>query len=79
MEIRVLGPGCPKCKKLEELAIQAASQLNVPADIQKVTDIIKMSEYGIMSTPALIINGKVKSVGKVPNVAQIMEWIKEEM
>ncbi|RKZ30991.1 thioredoxin family protein [bacterium] len=79
MEIRILGGGCSRCKMLEQNAFQAATKLNVAADIQAITDINEISKYGVMSTPALVINGKVKSVGKVPNVAQVMELIKEEM
>ena len=79
MEIKVLGGGCPRCKSLEANVFQAANKLGVPADIQKVTDIVEISKYGIMSTPGLIINGKIKSVGKIPNVEEIIEWIKEEM
>ena len=79
MEIRILGGGCARCKTLEQNVFQAAAKLNIPADIQAITDIIEISKYGVMSTPALVINGKVKTVGKVPNVAQVIELIREEM
>jgi len=79
MKIKILGVGCSKCKQLEANAIEAAKRLGVQATIVKVTDITKITEYGVMSTPGLVIDGKVKSVGKVPNVAKIVEWIKEEM
>ncbi len=79
MEIRILGAGCARCKSLEENVFQAVSRLNIAADIQPITDIVEISKYGVMSTPALVINGKVKSVGRVLNVAQVMELIKEEM
>jgi len=79
MQIKILGAGCAKCKQLEANAIEAAKQLGLQVEIEKVTDITKIAEHGVMSTPGLVINGKVKSVGKVPNVAQVMELIKEEM
>ncbi len=79
MKISILGVGCPKCKQLEANTIEAAKQLGIQAEIEKVTDITKIAEYGVMSTPGLVIDGKVKSVGKVLNVAQVMELLKEKV
>jgi len=78
MEIRILGPGCPRCGEVEKRTINALAELNVGADVQKVTDIKKISEYKIWATPALVINGKVKCSGRIPSLEEIKIWIKEE-
>jgi len=75
MKIEILGSGCPKCKKLEENARIAAEKIT-KAEIVKVTEIDKIIEYGVMSTPALVIDGKVKSSGRIPGVEEIQEWLK---
>jgi len=76
MKIEILGSGCPKCKALEENARKAVSLLGIKADILKVTDIGKIIEYGVMSTPALAIDGKVKSSGRIPDVEEIKKMLK---
>jgi small redox-active disulfide protein 2 len=73
MDIKVLGTGCAKCKTLEKKTHQAVSELNLDADIEKVEDIQKIMEYGILHTPGLVINGKIVLSGKVPKVAQLKE------
>ena len=78
MMIKVLGTGCPKCKELENRTMNALAEINVPADVEKVTDIKKIMEYGILSTPGLVINGKVKSSGRIPRPEEIKAWILEE-
>lgn len=78
MEIRILGPGCPRCGEVEKRTINALAELNIGADVQKVTDIKKISEYKIWATPALVINGKVKCSGRIPSLEEIKNWIKEE-
>lgn len=65
MKIEILGTGCPKCKKLAENAAQAVKVLGVDADIVKVTEIQEIIKRGVMMTPALAVDGEVKSVGKV--------------
>ena len=75
MKIEILGMGCPKCKKLFENAQTAAKELNVQADIVKVEDIQQIVNHGVMTTPALVIDGKVKTAGSVPDVAKIKELI----
>ncbi len=77
MEIKVLGPGCPKCKQTEEIVRQAVAEEGVAADIEKVTDVMKIAGYGVFGTPAVIIDGEVKSVGKVPKKEDIKTWIKK--
>jgi small redox-active disulfide protein 2 len=76
MKIEILGTGCSKCKTLEEAAKQAVAQSGIFAQIEKVEDIMKIMEYGVMSTPALVIDGKVMSTGKVLSVHEIVEMIK---
>lgn len=75
MKIEILGTGCPKCKKLYENVEEAVEQKNIHAELSKVTEINKIMEYGVMITPALVIDGNVKSAGKVPTVEEIKEWI----
>lgn len=78
MKIEILGTGCSKCKTLEEAAKQAVAQSGQFAQIEKVEDIMKIMEYGVMSTPALAIDGKVLSTGKVLSVTEIIEMIKAQ-
>jgi len=66
-DIKVLGTGCPKCKALEKAVINSLSELNIQADVSKVEDIIEIMQYGVMHTPALVINGKVVLSGRLPN------------
>lgn len=70
-KIEILGPGCPKCKKLEEETRVAAYELGLECQIEKVTDIQKITSYSVMMTPALVVDGVVKVVGKVPSVEAI--------
>jgi len=73
--IQVLGPGCPKCAKLKENAETAAESAGIEATIEKVTDINVMMGFGIMMTPALVIDGEVKSVGKVLSPDEIKKLL----
>jgi len=75
MEIKILGTGCPRCKALEQYTRNAVSELGIPADIEKVEDIAKIMEYGILHTPGLVINGKVVMSGRVPSASEIKEII----
>jgi small redox-active disulfide protein 2 len=75
MEIKVLGPGCPKCKQTEQRVREAVAQAGVAANIEKVTDIMEIAGYGVLGTPAVIIDGEVKSVGKIPSTKDIKSWI----
>ena len=77
MKIEVLGPGCPKCNSTMENVRKALSEIGKTAELVKVTDINAMIERGVMSTPALIIDGKLMAQGKIPNVQQIKDWIQE--
>jgi small redox-active disulfide protein 2 len=75
MKIEILGTGCPKCKKLYELASAAVKEAGVQADVTKVEKIADIINYGVMMTPAIVIDGQVKASGKVPDIAQIKQWI----
>jgi len=75
MRIQVLGPGCTNCKQLHKNAMAAVAEANVKADVEKVEDIAEIMKYGIMATPALVIDGVVKTSGKVPSVAEIKKLI----
>ncbi len=72
-DILVLGPGCPKCQTLYERVQQAAQELGLVCEIVKVTDINAIVGFGVLSTPALVVDGAVKLSGRVPTVAQIKE------
>lgn len=78
MEIRILGPGCPRCQEVEKRTIDVLAEMNIAADVQKVTDLMKIAEYKVLATPALVINGKVKCSGKIPSKEDIKKWIEEE-
>lgn len=78
MEIKILGSGCANCEKLEKVTKEGIAELGIAAQIEKVEDLQKIMSYGVMSTPALVINGVVKLVGKVPNKTRIIEILKKE-
>ncbi len=80
MEIKVLGPGCANCHKMEEVARQAVRELGVSAEVVKITDIGQIAMHGILSTPGLIVNGKVKHSGKpLPSLERMKELIRDEV
>ncbi len=76
MKIEVLGAGCTNCEKLYQHVLEAVKLSGKKVEVVKVEDIQKIMAYGVLSAPALVIDGKVKAVGKVPKVEQIKEWIK---
>ncbi len=77
MKIEILGTGCPKCRKVSELVGQALKESGVEAEIIKVTDIKEIMNHGVMMTPALVIDGEVKSAGKIPGIEEIKNWLKK--
>lgn len=77
MKIEILGSGCANCRRLEENAKKAVSELGMKIEISKVTDMKKIIESGVMSTPAIAIDGKVKASGRIPDVKEIVGWLKE--
>jgi small redox-active disulfide protein 2 len=76
MKIEVLGMGCSNCNKLYQNALAAVNLSGKEVEVTKVEDIQKIMAYGVMSTPALVVDGVVKVAGKVPKVEEIKEWIK---
>jgi len=78
MEIKILGTGCSKCKKLEENVKTAVSELGLEANVEKVEDLVQIMKYGVMSTPGFVINDSVKSVGKVLPVDVIKKLLQDE-
>jgi len=74
-KIQILGTGCPKCKKLAENAEVAAKELELEFEVEKVTDINEMMKFGVMMTPALVVDGEVKVVGKVPSTDEIKQML----
>ena len=77
LEIKVLGPGCPRCEKLEQDLMAMMAELNIAADLEHVRNPIDIANYGVMGSPGLIINGKVKAVGSVPPQKKLKEWLLE--
>lgn len=79
MEIRILGPGCRNCEKLLQDAKQAAKDAGVTADVEKISDMAEIMKRGVLSTPGLMINGKVRSTGRLPSIKEIRKWIEESL
>lgn len=79
MEIRVLGPGCPKCKALYKAVVETVGEMGVSADVKKVEKLDEIVEAGVMLTPGLVINGKLKVSGKVPGKEDIKKYINQEI
>lgn len=75
MEIKVLGTGCAKCKTLEEVTRKAVEEKGIDANVEKVEDLIQIMTYGVMTTPALVIDGKVAVKGRVPSVEEIKDLL----
>jgi small redox-active disulfide protein 2 len=75
MKITVYGPGCAKCKQTEELVKRVVAETGVTAEVIKVSDIREMIAAGIMSTPAVAVDGSMKVSGRVPNADEIKKWI----
>ncbi len=75
MDIKVLGPGCPKCKLAEKIVKETVAESGVEATVEKVTDIMEIAKYGVFGTPAVVIDGDVKSVGKIPSKNDIEGWL----
>jgi small redox-active disulfide protein 2 len=70
VKVQVLGPGCPKCEKTFKIIEEAAKELGLDPDIEKVTRVDEIMKFGVMLTPAVVVDGEVKAVGKVPSIAQ---------
>jgi small redox-active disulfide protein 2 len=79
MKIEVLGTGCAKCNRLEKDVCNTLAEMNVAAEVSKVQDIKRIMDYKVMLTPALVINGKVKSSGGLPKAQDLKKFIQEEL
>lgn len=75
MEIKILGPGCAKCNQVEKLVRETLAETGTDAEIEHVTDLKKIASYGVFGTPAVVIDRKVKSVGRIPKKEDIKNWI----
>jgi small redox-active disulfide protein 2 len=76
MRIEVLGTGCARCNTAEEIVKQAVLDAGIEAEVVKVKDIREIAKYGVMVTPAVVIDGELKSGGKIPDLEEVLEWIK---
>jgi len=75
VEIKVLGPGCANCKRLEQIARKVVDTMSADANITKVTDYREIVELGVMATPGLIINDEVVSSGRIPSETEVTDWV----
>lgn len=76
MEIKVCGPGCANCTKAENIVQEAVADAGIEAEVVKITDFVEMAKLGVLSTPAIVIEGKIMCVGKVPAKSEVLAWIK---
>jgi len=77
MEIKVLGPGCPKCQQTEKIVKEAVTEVGVEASVEKITDTMEIAGYGVFGTPAVMVDDEVKSVGKIPSKKDVKAWIQK--
>ena len=77
MDIKVLGPGCPKCQQTEKIVKEAVAEAGVDATVGHVTGTMEIAGYGVFGTPAVVIDGQVKSVGKIPKKEDVKSWFDE--
>lgn len=77
MDIKILGPGCPKCQQTEKIVKETVAESGVTATIEKVTSTLDIARYGVFGTPAVVVDGQVKSVGKIPEKEEIKKWIQK--
>ncbi len=75
MNILVLGPGCPKCTEAEKIVKTALQEAGVEASVEKISDFQKIAQMGVFSTPAVVIDGEIKCVGKVPSKSEVIDWV----
>jgi small redox-active disulfide protein 2 len=77
MIIKILGTGCPSCKKVESIAREAVAEMGITAAFEKVTDIDRILEYPIVATPGLVIDGQLVCAGRIPNHAEVITWLQD--
>lgn len=79
MIIKILGSGCPNCKKVESIAREAVAELDIEATFEKVTDINKILEYPIVATPGLVIDEELVCAGRIPHRAEVITWLQDKL
>jgi small redox-active disulfide protein 2 len=77
MDIKILGPGCPKCQQTANIVSEAVAETGVDAKIEKVTGVMEIAGYGVFGTPAVVVDGEVKCVGKIPKKEDVKAWLKK--
>ena len=77
VKVVILGPGCPNCDRLEQMVMAVLAEENIPAEVEHIRDVNEIGKYGMVATPALVINGKIKSSGRLPSKDQIVKWLRE--
>ncbi|MDZ7580788.1 MAG: thioredoxin family protein [Deltaproteobacteria bacterium] len=77
LQIKVLGPGCPNCERLEQDLMALMAELRIKADLEHVRDPVRIADFGVMAMPALVINGKVKAAGRLPSRGTLKAWLLE--
>ncbi len=77
MEIKVCGPGCAKCDQVEKIVMEAVAESGLAVEVKKVTDFRQIAALGVFSTPALVIDGRVRCVGAVPSRQEVLGWLKQ--
>lgn len=77
MDIKVLGPGCPRCGQTKKIVEEALSETGLTAKVEKVSNLMEIAGYGVFGTPAVIVDGEVKSVGKIPSKDDVKKWIRK--
>ncbi|GAB6143607.1 thioredoxin family protein [Desulfocicer niacini] len=75
MEIKVLGPGCAKCKKAEKIVKEVVAEAGSDATVEKVTDMMEIAGFGVIATPSVVVDGEVKCAGKIPSKDEIRSWL----
>jgi small redox-active disulfide protein 2 len=77
MDIKILGPGCPKCQQTLTIVTEAVAETGLDAKIEKVTGVMEIAGYGVFGTPAVVVDGEVKCVGKIPKKEDVKAWLKK--
>lgn len=75
MDIKVLGPGCPKCEQTVKVVNEAVAETGVAAKVEKIKDVMQIAKFGVFGTPAVVIDGDVKCVGKIPSKDDVKKWL----
>ncbi len=76
MEIQILGPGCARCEKTAKVVKEVVAETGTDARVEKVTDMMQIAAHGVVSTPAVLVDGVVKSAGKIPKKDEVAGWLK---